>query len=123
MFEADTRRRHAGCRQLSTKPATMVSWERTFSSAGSISISRCAEQPGLYEVPFGATLGDLLDMAGGVRGGRDLQTVLLGGAAGVFVKADELGLPLTFEDTRASGTTLGSGVIMVFDDTIDLKPI
>src|SRR5437660_34137 len=45
------------------------------------------------------------------------------GAAGVFVTPDELDLRLTFEDTRAAGTTLGSGVVMVFDDTIDLDDI
>ncbi len=86
-------------------------------------VSGCVEQPGVFEVPFGATLGDLLDLAGGMRGGHELQTILLGGAAGVFVKPDELELPLTFEDARASGATLGSGVIMVFDETIDMNPI
>jgi NADH-quinone oxidoreductase subunit F len=49
--------------------------------------------------------------------------VLLGGAAGTFVRADELDLRLTHEDTRAAGTTLGSGVAMVFDDTVDLRAI
>ncbi len=77
-------------------------------------------RPGVYEVPFGATLRDLLDLAGGVAGGRPLQAVLLGGAAGVFVRPDELDMPLTFEGARAAGATLGSGVIMVFDDTVDL---
>jgi NADH-quinone oxidoreductase subunit F len=47
--------------------------------------------------------------------------VLLGGAAGTFVRADELDLKLTHEDTRAAGTTLGSGVVMVFDDTVNLR--
>ncbi len=77
-------------------------------------------RPGVYEVPFGATLGDLLGLAGGVAGGRPLQAILLGGAAGVFVRPDELAMPLTFEGVRAAGATLGSGVIMVFDDTVDL---
>jgi NADH-quinone oxidoreductase subunit F len=49
--------------------------------------------------------------------------VLLGGAAGTLLRANELDLPLTHEDTRAAGTTLGSGVVMVFDDTIDLPAI
>jgi len=49
--------------------------------------------------------------------------VLLGGAAGGFVTPDELGTPLTFEDTRKIGATLGSGVVMVFDDTIPIVPI
>ena len=83
----------------------------------------CVERPGVYEVPFGATLRDLLELAGGVTAGRSLQAILLGGAAGVFVRPDELDLPLTFEGVRAAQATLGSGVIMVFDDSIDLIPI
>ena len=49
--------------------------------------------------------------------------MLLGGAAGVFVRPDELDMPLTFEGARAAQATLGSGVVMVFDDTVDMRPI
>jgi NADH-quinone oxidoreductase subunit F len=76
--------------------------------------------PGVYEVEFGATLRDLIELAGGVPGGREIRTILLGGAAGVFVGPGALDMPLTFEATRAAGATLGSGVIMVFDETTDL---
>ena len=69
------------------------------------------------EVEFGATLGDLIEHAGGVPGDRAIRAILLGGAAGVFVGPDALTMPLTFEATRAAGATLGSGVIMVFDET------
>ncbi len=86
-------------------------------------LSGCVERPGLYEVEMGTTLRELLEMAGGVRGGRPLQTILLGGAAGMFVTEDDLDLKLTFEDARAAGVTLGSGVVMVFDDTVDLVDI
>ena len=65
----------------------------------------------------------LLEMAGGVAGGRPLQAVLLGGAAGGFVGPDQLDLELSFEATRAAGATLGSGVVMAFDDTVDLVPV
>jgi len=44
----------------------------------------------------------------------------VGGAAGSFLAPDELDVPLTFEGTRAAGTTLGSGVVLVLDDTVDL---
>jgi len=77
-------------------------------------------RPGLYEVPFGTTLRELLDLAGGVPGGRSIQAVLLGGAAGAFVGPDDLDVSLTFEGTRVIGATLGSGVVMVFDETADL---
>ncbi|MEV0636724.1 NAD(P)H-dependent oxidoreductase subunit E [Streptomyces sp. NPDC050619] len=80
-------------------------------------VSGSVERPGIYELPFGATLGELLELAG-VR--DRLRAVLLGGAAGGFVRPDETGIPLTFEGTREAGTTLGSGVVMAFDDTVPL---
>jgi NADH-quinone oxidoreductase subunit F len=81
------------------------------------------QHPGLYEAPFGTTLRAVIDMAGGLRPGRRLHAVLLGGAAGTFVRPDELDLKLTHEDTRAAGSTLGSGVVMVVDDTIDVRDL
>lgn len=86
-------------------------------------LSGCVQRPGVYEVVLGKTLGEVLEMAGGVRAGRKLQTILLGGAAGVFVRPDELDIPLTLEGARAANATLGSGVILVFDDTVDMKAI
>lgn len=86
-------------------------------------VSGCAARPGLYEVPFGVTLRALIDRAGGVRDGRPLGAVLLGGAAGVFVTPDEIDLPLTLEGARAAGATLGSGVVVLFDDRTNLGDI
>jgi len=80
-------------------------------------LSGAVARPGVYEVPFGTMLRDLLDMAGAT----DPVAILLGGAAGTFVRGDELDLPLTLEDARAAGTTLGSGVVMVFDHDDDLR--
>jgi NADH-quinone oxidoreductase subunit F len=77
-------------------------------------------RPGLYEFAFGLTLREVIAAAGGVAGGRPLQAVLLGGAAGVFVGPESLDVRMTFEDVRAAGLTLGSGVVMVFDDRVDL---
>ena len=84
-------------------------------------LSGTVQRPGVYEVPFGTTLRELIALAGGVPKGRTLKAVLLGGAAGGFVRADELDLKLTHEDTRAAGTTLGSGVVVLFDETVDLR--
>ena len=83
-------------------------------------VSGHVARPGVYEVPFGTTLGALLGKAGGVAGGRSLRAVLLGGAAGGFVTPADLGVPLTFEGTRAIGASLGSGVVVVLDDSVDL---
>ncbi|MEU6881822.1 NADH-ubiquinone oxidoreductase-F iron-sulfur binding region domain-containing protein [Streptomyces sp. NPDC046712] len=83
-------------------------------------VSGNVDRPGVYELPFGATLGELLDLAGRPD---TLRAVLLGGAAGGFVRPDELDIPLTFEGTRAAGTTLGSGVVLVLDESVDLPRI
>ena len=86
-------------------------------------LSGHVERPGIYEVPFGTTLRALVELAGGVAGGRPLRAILLGGAAGTFVGPAELDVPLTFEDTRKIGATLGSGVVVLFDDTTRLLPV
>ena len=80
-------------------------------------------RPGLYEVPFGVTLRTILDeMAGGVSGGT-LQAVLFGGAAGAFATAAHLDVPMTFEDLRKADLPLGSGVVMVFNHTRNLRSV
>ena len=88
---------------------------RLFCLSGNVS------RPGLYEVESGATLRAVLDLAGGVTG--ELQAVLLGGAAGGFVTPADLDVRLTFEDARAGGYTLGSGVVMAFNRDVDLADI
>ncbi|MDW3219425.1 MAG: NAD(P)H-dependent oxidoreductase subunit E [Acidimicrobiales bacterium] len=80
-------------------------------------------RPGVYEVEFGTTLGEVLDLAGGLTGSGTLAAVLLGGAAGSFVGPDALDMPLTLEHTRERGTTLGSGVVMAFTDEIDMTAV
>lgn len=86
-------------------------------------LSGSVNNPGLYEAPFGIELGELLNMAGGVTTGKALKTILLGGAAGSFVGPDQLDISLSFEGVRAAGVTLGSGVIMVFDQDADMDQV
>ncbi len=95
-------------------------------SAGTklFAVSGSVVRPGVYEVPFGVPLRHLItDLAGGVREGRRVQAVLTGGAAGTFLTAGHLDVPLTFEDFRRAGGTIGAGTIMVFDDTVDLRDV
>jgi len=80
-------------------------------------------KPGLYEVPFGVTMRELLEMTGGVAGNKSLKAVLFGGAAGAFATSEHLDVKLTFEDLRAAGLPLGSGVVMVFDETRDMRDV
>jgi NADH-quinone oxidoreductase subunit F len=86
-------------------------------------VSGSVERPGLYELAFGVTLRRLLELAGGPPPGRKLRAVLLGGAAGSFVGPEALDTPLTFESLRSIGATLGSGVVMPLDDTVDTTDI
>ena len=96
---------------------TQSTGTRLFCLSGNI------EYPGVYEAPFGITLRSLIEMAGGLHPGRTVRAVLLGGAAGTFLRPDELDLVLTQEDTRAAGTTLGSGVVMVVDDSVNPRDL
>jgi NADH-quinone oxidoreductase subunit F len=85
-------------------------------------VSGQIQKPGLYEVPFGVTLRHLLfDLAGGLKQGRKLQAVLIGGAAGAFATETNLDVILSFENLSAAGLPLGSGAVMVFDDNADLR--
>jgi NADH-quinone oxidoreductase subunit F len=103
-------------------------WYRAAGTAGSpgtklFCVSGAIATPGVYEVPFGTRLDTLLALAGGTVDGRAPRAVLLGGAAGTFVTGDELTMPLTFEDTRARGATLGSGVVFVVGSGAPVAPL
>ena len=79
-------------------------------------LSGSVERPGVYEVELGTPLRELLELAGA----GSVKAVLLGGAAGAFVGPAMLDIPLTNEDTRAADLTLGSGVVIVYDESADL---
>jgi NADH-quinone oxidoreductase subunit F len=87
-------------------------------------VSGQIQKPGLYEVPFGITLRHLLfDLAGGLKPGRKLQAVLMGGAAGAFAVEKDFDVILSFENLTAAGLPLGSGAVMVFDDSADMRDV
>ena len=107
-----------------TRGADWFSSLGTDGSAGPklVSVSGHVGRPGVYEIEPGMTLRHFLDeVCGGLIG--DLQTVLMGGAAGTFLLPDEIDVRLTFEDLRAAGSTFGSGAIMVFNTTTDLRDL
>ena len=78
-------------------------------------------RPGVYELESGTTLREAVEAAGGVP--EEIPYLLLGGAAGSLVGSDHWGMPLTFEDSRAAGVTLGSGVIMAFSGSTDMREV
>lgn len=102
-------------------------WFKGIGSADSagpklVSVSGHIAKPGVYEIEPGLTLRRFLDdYCGGVVG--ELQAVLMGGAAGSFLLPAEIDVPLTFEDLRAAGSTFGSGAVMVFNATVDLRDV
>jgi NADH-quinone oxidoreductase subunit F len=82
-------------------------------------VSGHVSRPGVYELSMGTPLRALLDTAGA----GSVQAVLLGGAAGSFLNPSQLDVPLSFDGTRAIGATLGSGAVIVFDETADMKQV
>jgi len=84
-------------------------------------LSGDVRHPGVYEAPFGTTMRELIDMAGGVVG--DLQAVLVGGAAGSFATPQQIDVPMSFEGLSGTGLSLGSGVINVINTDRDLRNI
>ncbi|MBK8019923.1 MAG: NADH-quinone oxidoreductase subunit NuoF [Chloroflexi bacterium] len=87
-----------------------------------VSVSGHVARPGVYEIAPGVPLRTLLtEYCGGVRG--DLQAVLMGGASGTFLSPDQIDVPLTFEDLRAIGSTFGSGSVIVYNATVDLRDV
>jgi NADH-quinone oxidoreductase subunit F len=77
--------------------------------------------PGVYELPLGITLGEVIEKAGGVQG--ELRGVLIGGAAGTFAGPDDLGLSMSFEGLAENKYFLGSGVINVINTERDMRQI
>ena len=114
---------------LSNLPGIVMEGSEAFAAIGTgqskgsklYCVSGHVGRPGLYEFPFGITLRQLIEEARGVAGSGRLQAVLMGGAAGGFLSPAELDVPLTFEGLRQIGATLGSAVVMLFDDTVDLR--
>ncbi len=75
---------------------------------------------GLYEVPFGITLGQVIAIAGGSATGRPVKAVQVGGPLGAYFPPSLFDTPLTYEDFAAAGGLIGHGGIVVFDDSADM---
>jgi NADH-quinone oxidoreductase subunit F len=81
------------------------------------SLSGAVNRPGVYEMPMGVTIRELIDTCGGgVSGGRKIKAVFPGGPAFSMVTADQLDLPMDFDSLKKAGTGLGSAGVIVVDD-------
>jgi NADH-quinone oxidoreductase subunit F len=84
-------------------------------------ISGHVERPGVYELPMGYPLRKAIyEVAGGVRGGKQLKAVVPGGASCPVLRADEIDIGLDFDQLAKAGSMLGSGGIVVLDETVSI---
>jgi NADH-quinone oxidoreductase subunit F len=89
--------------------------EKLFSMSGHLN------NPGNFEIPMGTPFPELLEMAGGVLNGNKLKAVIPGGSSVPIVPADVMmGLTMDYDTIQKAGSYLGSGAVMVIDETTDM---
>jgi NADH-quinone oxidoreductase subunit F len=103
-----------------------VEWYRSHGTEKSpgtkcFSLSGHVNRPGNYELPFGTPLRELIESpeyGGGMRDGRPVKIIIPGGASAPWLTGDKLDLPLDYESIAAAGSMLGSGAVIVLNDTV-----
>ena len=87
-------------------------------------LSGCVNSPGLYELPLGVNLAELIEeYGGGVLGGRKVKAVSPGGSSAPVLTADELDVPMDFDSLAAAGSMLGTGGVTVIDETVSMVKV
>ncbi len=85
------------------------------------SVSGRVNKPGVYELPMGTPLRQIIyDHAGGIAGGRQLKAVIPGGSSAPILTAAEIDVPMDFDSLAKIGSMLGSAGIVVFDETVSI---
>jgi len=110
---------------IASSPAILVNGADWFASMGTEKTKGCGifnlsghiTTPGTFEAPFGITLRELLELAGGVRAGHRLKFWTAGGSSAGILTDQHLDLPLDFESVAAAGSQVGTRSVMIFDDT------
>ncbi|MCC6346748.1 MAG: NADH-quinone oxidoreductase subunit NuoF [Nitrospirales bacterium] len=88
------------------------------------SVSGHVKKPGVYELPMGVTLREIIYVhCGGIAGDRKLKAVIPGGISTPVLPADKIDCPMDFASMPKHGSMLGSGAVMVFDETVDLVKV
>ncbi|MEO7332021.1 MAG: NADH-ubiquinone oxidoreductase-F iron-sulfur binding region domain-containing protein [Minicystis sp.] len=85
-----------------------------------IALSGDVTRPGVYQVPMGTTIGELVDLAGGVAEGKRVLAIAPGGASSNFLRGDALDIPLDFKAVADRGSMLGSGAVLIVAEGADL---
>lgn len=89
-----------------------------------VSLNERFVRPGVYEVPLGTPVREVLTtIGGGLRGGRPVKAVQIGGPLGGILPASLLDTPLGFDELDAVGALLGHGGVVAWDDTVDVRDI
>jgi NADH-quinone oxidoreductase subunit F len=82
------------------------------------SISGDVERPGNYEIPLGTPFAKLLELAGGMRGGKKIKAVIPGGSSAPVIRGDVMmETDMDYDSIAKAGSMLGSGAVIVMDDT------
>jgi len=85
------------------------------------SVSGHVNRPGNYEVPLGTPLKTLIEeCCGGLQHGSSPKAIIPGGSSSPWLMADHYDIPLTFDDLAKAGSMLGSGAIIVMDESADV---
>ncbi|MDI3283154.1 NADH-ubiquinone oxidoreductase-F iron-sulfur binding region domain-containing protein [Polyangium sp. 15x6] len=85
-----------------------------------IALSGDVAEPGVYQVPMGTTIGELIARAGGTKDGRPILAIAPGGASSNFLRADAVDAPLDFDALQKRGSMLGSGAVLVVCEGADI---
>ena len=83
-----------------------------------VCISGDVSQPGVYEIPYGLPVAELIELAGGMRDGQSLQAFLPGGASSNFLSAEHVDTPLDFDAMAAVGSMLGTGAVIIIANLV-----
>ncbi len=110
---------------IASVPSIVLNGAEWFASMGTpksagfglFSLSGHVTRPGQFEAPLGITLRELIDMAGGVRGGNRLKFWTPGGSSVPLFTDEHLDVPLDFESVQAAGSQLGTRALQIFDET------
>jgi NADH-quinone oxidoreductase subunit F len=96
-------------------------WYKSISAAGDggtkvYAASGWVARPGIWELPLGASAGEILELAGGMAEGRSLRAFLPGGGSTDFLPASRLDVKMDYDSVAAAGSRLGTGNMVMLDD-------
>ena len=110
---------------LSSVPAIILEGGEAYASRGTpknggtrlLCVSGHVHKPGIYEIPLGMNMKKFIyEVAGGIRGGKNIKAVIPGGSSCPLLKADEIDIPMDYDSLAKAGSMLGSGGMVVMDE-------